>query len=309
MIRGMENALLTVASLTAIIVLGFVMQRVFTLPQGFTDIISKIVFNITVPCAIFYAFAQSEFDSSLLLLVLVGFICCFIPWFVATLLSWREEYERRVLLMTNISGYNIGNFILPFAQAFFPSSTIVAVCLFDAGNSIMINGGIYPFSSVILEKDKSHKERVKLALKRLFKSVPFDLYVILVILAAAGVAIPHQLVVLVEPFAHANAFLAMLLIGLLVNFQVDTNKLGQLFRLVGLRFVLSTVLCIAVYCLLPFDDTMRLVMAAMLWAPAAGLGPVFTMWLKGDVGLAGFSNVITVVMGIIAMTVLALVLT
>ena len=308
-VRLMENALLTVVSLSAIIVLGFVMARMFTLPTGFTDIISKIVFNITVPCAIFYAFAQAEFDPSLLMLVPLGFVCCFIPWFVATIVSWREEYERRVLLMTNISGYNIGNFVLPFAQAFFPSSTIVALCLFDAGNSIMINGGIYPFSSVILEKGKSYNERMKLALKRLFKSVPFDLYVVLVILAAAGVTIPYQLVILVEPFAHANAFLAMFLIGLMVNFSIDLNKLGQLVRLVGLRLILSTILSATVFFLLPFDLTMRIVIASLLWAPSAGLGPVFTMWLKGDVGLAGFSNVVTVVVGVIAMTVLAVIIT
>ena len=294
----MENALLTVASLTAIIILGVIMPRVIEVPQSFIDILSKIVFNITVPCAIFYAFVTSEFNPSLILLVAVGFICTFIPWFAAMLITWREDNDRRVFMMCNISGYNIGNFVLPFALAIFPQHTIVAICLFDAGNSLMINGGIYPFTSALVEKGTSLAGRIVLALKRLIKSVPFDLYALLVILAVAGIQIPEQ----------AATFVAMLLLGLIGNFSIDHGKIGQLVGITVCRFALSAILCVAVFLLIPFDFETRLVVAAMLWAPAAGLGPVFTMWLKGDAGLAGLSNVITVVAGVVAMTVLAIIL-
>ena len=39
-----------------------------------------------------------------------------------------------------------------------------------------------------------------------------------------------------------------------------------------------------------------------VWAPAGSMGPVFTLWCKGDHGLAGFANAITVVVAIVAMT-------
>ena len=153
----MENALITVASLTTIIILGVVMPRIIKIPHVFIDILSKIVFNITVPCAIFYAFVTSEFNPSLIMLVGVGFLCCFIPWFVAMLITWREDRDHKVFMMCNISGYNIGNFVLPFAMTMFPSHTIVAICLFDAGNALMTNGGIYPFTSALVEKGTSLK--------------------------------------------------------------------------------------------------------------------------------------------------------
>ena len=181
----MENALITVASLTTIIILGVVMPRIIKIPHVFIDILSKIVFNITVPCAIFYAFVTSEFNPSLIMLVGVGFLCCFIPWFVAMLITWREDRDHKVFMMCNISGYNIGNFVLPFAMTMFPSHTIVAICLFDAGNALMTNGGIYPFTSALVEKGTSLAGRILLALQRLIKSVPFDLYAFLVILAVA----------------------------------------------------------------------------------------------------------------------------
>ena len=131
------------------------MPRIIKIPHVFIDILSKIVFNITVPCAIFYAFVTSEFNPSLIMLVGVGFLCCFIPWFVAMLITWREDRDHKVFMMCNISGYNIGNFVLPFAMTMFPSHTIVAICLFDAGNALMTNGGIYPFTSALVEKGTS----------------------------------------------------------------------------------------------------------------------------------------------------------
>ena len=100
----------------------------------------------------------------------------------------------------------------------------------------------------------------------------------------------------------------MLLLGLMVNFTIDHSKVGQLVRIVLCRFILSGLLCAALFMFLPFDYETRLVVAAMLWAPAAGLGPVFTMWLKGDEGLAGLANVVTVAAGVIAMTILAIML-
>ena len=96
---AMENALLTVASLTAIIALGFVVARTMELPRGFTDTLSKIVFRITLPCAIFHAFASNGFDASLLLLALVGLGCTFIPWLIGTLLTAREDRDHRILMM------------------------------------------------------------------------------------------------------------------------------------------------------------------------------------------------------------------
>ena len=143
---AMENALLTVASLTAIIALGFVVARTMELPRGFTDTLSKIVFRITLPCAIFHAFASNGFDASLLLLALVGLGCTFIPWLIGTLLTAREDRDHRILMMMNISGFNIGCFVLPFAQALFPPAAALAVCLFDAGNALMMSGGTYAFS-------------------------------------------------------------------------------------------------------------------------------------------------------------------
>lgn len=305
----MADALLTVTSLVLVIVLGFVIAHIIKVPRGFTDMLSKIVFNITIPCAIFHAFALAQFDLWLLILAGLGLATTFIPWLIGTVIVRNEEYTRRVFIMMNISGFNIGSFVLPFAQMVFPAGSVLYVCLFDAGNALMMSGGVYAFSSAILNKGATHSERVKLALKRLFSSVPFDLYIIFIILAILHLQVPSFLVTLVEPVSNANAFLAMLMLGMMVNFSIDKTKMGQLVRLLGLRFGLSALMSVAIFFMpLPLDMSIRIIIIAILWSPIGALGPVFTMWAKGDVGLAGFANVISVIVGVAAMTVAAVML-
>ncbi len=305
----MADALLTVTSLVLVIVLGFVIAHIIKVPRGFTDMLSKIVFNITIPCAIFHAFALAQFDLWLLILAGLGLATTFISWLIGTVIVRNEEYTRRVFMMMNISGFNIGSFVLPFAQMVFPAGSVLYVCLFDAGNALMMSGGVYAFSSAILNKGATHSERVKLALKRLFSSVPFDLYIIFIILAILHLQVPSFLVTLVEPVSNANAFLAMLMLGMMVNFSIDKTKMGQLVRLLGLRFGLSALMSVAIFFMpLPLDMSIRIIIIAILWSPIGALGPVFTMRAKGDVGLAGFANVISVIVGVAAMTVAAVML-
>lgn len=302
----MDTSLLKIVSFTAIILFGFAMARSGRLPKGFVDALSKIVFTVTLPCAILHAFGSAEFDPSLLLLTAVGVGCTVVPWLIGVLITWREDHEHRVLMMMNISGYNIGCFALPFVQALFPAGAGIVVCLFDAGNALMMSGGTYAFSSALLSKGGSAAERAALAAKRLFSSVPFDLYCVLIAVSLLGFAVPEGLLAFVEPVSDANAFLSMFMLGAMVQFSLNHEKLVQLVRLLGLRVALAVVLSVAAYALLPFDHMTKTVVAALLWAPIGALGTVYTLWAKGDVGLAGLANVITIAIGLVAMSAIAL---
>ena len=123
-----------------------------------------------------------------------------------------------------------------------------------------------------------------------------------------GVTIPEQVVSFIEPISNANSFLAMFMLGLMVQFSLGKGKVFQLVRLLGLRFLFSAVMSIGAMTLLPFDPVTRMVIAVLLWSPMGALGPVYPLWAKGDVGLAGFANVITVAVGIVAMTAAAMVI-
>ena len=83
--------------------------------------------------------------------------------------------------MFSIAGYNIGNFTLPFVQGFF-SAAVPILGIFDMGNALMLSGGTVALVEGITGK-KEEKFFITRSLKRLFKSPPFTIYIVMFVLA------------------------------------------------------------------------------------------------------------------------------
>ena len=62
--------------------------------------------------------------------------------------------------MLNFSGYNIGAFTLPFIQNFLGSFGVIAICMFDVGNSISCTGGSYALTTMAInDSNEKNSER------------------------------------------------------------------------------------------------------------------------------------------------------
>lgn len=298
---GVVDVLIKVAAFVSIIVAGYYAGRSGKLGRGTGNVLSKIVFNLTLPCAVIHAFGAAEFTLDLLWLFVVAAAFNFAAYFAMFAATRHSERVARVYYLCNICGYNIGCFALPFVQTFFPPAQAVAICLFDAGNSIMMSGGTYALTSV-LASEEPVEHPVRLAAKRLFSSVTVDAYLVLVTMALLRIPVPQAIVQFTEPMANANAFLAMFMLGLVTNLHVDAQKVGRLVRLLGARLVANVLFTAAVLLALPFAASVKVIVCMGVWAPIGAMGPVFTMWCKGDHGLAGLANAVSVVVAVIAMT-------
>ena len=133
----MNLVLIKVSSFLSIIIAGMLAGRTGKLGRRTGEAISKIVFNFTLPAAIVHAFGSANFTPDMLLLVPLGLICALCPYLITYVVTRHSSHDDRILYLMNISGFNIGSFGLPFVQAFFPASTVVAACMFDAGNALM----------------------------------------------------------------------------------------------------------------------------------------------------------------------------
>lgn len=185
----MEDVMLKVAAFVAIIAAGYLAGRTHILGPKPELCVSKIVFTFTLPCAIVHAFGAAQFTHDLLVLIPLGLACALVPYGITLLITRRCERRDRVFYLLNSCGFNIGCFCLPFAQTLFPAQLAVTTCLFDAGNAIMMTGGSYALTGLVAGKNPVEKP-VSFVVKRLVKSIPFDAYLILVILAAAGFRFP-----------------------------------------------------------------------------------------------------------------------
>lgn len=304
----MLDVIVKVSSFVLIILIGIVAARSGRFGDGASQLISRIVFNLTLPCAIVRAFQSAELTPGLLGLILLGFTMNIVPFLASYVIYRHRTRDELVFQQANVCGLNIGCFALSFVQAFFPASGVVATCLFDAGNSLMGTGGTWALiRSLVLGTDHDLlSDRLKVFARTLFSSVPFDCYVVLIAMGLAGARLPEQVITLIDPIANANSFLSMFMIGLMIRFSVDGKRAHELARVLGWRLGCAALLTAAAVFVLPFDGIVRQVLIVLAWAPAASTGPLYTLWAGGDEGLAGMANAMTVLLGVIIMTMLVI---
>lgn len=135
----MNDILYRAAAYLLIIALGVFLKKVgFFHEQDFRTL-AKILLNITLPCAIIYSFSKVDFQISLLtvtgLSLFVGILMMFIAFFTSRMTGKKGNIPFDIL---NLSGYNIGNFCLPFAQSFLEPLSLLGITLFDMGNAFLL---------------------------------------------------------------------------------------------------------------------------------------------------------------------------
>ena len=100
--------------------------------------------------------------------------------------------------------------------------------------------------------------------------------------------------------ASANAFMAMLMIGVGFRLELgDKRGVGTIVRLLAIRYGLAAVFSLVFYFLRPFPQEVRQALVILAFSPISSAVPGFTQELKGDVGLSSALNSITMVISIL----------
>ena len=206
-----------------IIVIGFLLKSKGICKREHGQFLSTIIMNITLPCALLSSINNLEITPVLLIALLIGFLGNVITNVAGYFITAKETPMNRALAMINMSGYNIGTFTLPFVQSFFPASAIAYVCLFDTGNALMCLGGTFTAASVVVSTDE--KPTFHNIIKKLFSSIPFCTYIVLFFLSLFHIAIPNRVLMVTSIAGNANAFLAMLMIGIMLEIKLDFSEI------------------------------------------------------------------------------------
>lgn len=288
-------------SYVLVIILGYTLKRAGFLGKADQQTLSKIMFNITLPCTIIQGFSGFERDTSLFWLVGIGFVCAFLPMLLMYLTTHGVETKLRAYRMLNIGGYNVGCFSLPLLEAFFGSACVVPAFMFDTGNAVMMTGGSYAMTSTLLGTGTESRESAKDILLKFLKSIPFDTYMIMFAMILLNVELPDLLFTLTRPAGQANGFLAMLIIGLLFEPMLDKALIRETAREMVCRYAFAAVSAAACYFLTPFDLIVRQTLAVLCFAPLSSLAPIYTGRCHGDTALSGFTNSVSIAISLVCM--------
>ena len=293
-------------SYVLVIMLGYMLKRAGFFGKDDHRLMSKIMVNITLPCTIIQAFDGFERDAKMFIIVGIGFICAFMPILLMYLTTGRVEKRLRAYRMLNIGGYNIGCFSLPLVQAFFGNTGVVAACMFDTGNAIMMTGGAYAMTSTLLRTGGEERESIGDVLLKFVKSLPFDAYMMMILLAALGVKIPSVVFTLTRPAGQANAFVAMLMIGMMFEPAGDRALLRETARELVWRYLFAAASAALVFFCTPFELVVRQTLCIVCFAPLSSLAPIYTDRCHSDTALASFTNSVSIAVSLIVMLALGL---
>lgn len=295
------TAVLTKAfAFVAIIAMGYILKRVGFFHAKDFYLISNIVIKITLPAAIVSNFSKITMDYSLLAMCLIGLLCNFVTIAVGYGINIRKPKKTRAFAMLNMSGYNIGNFTMPFVQSFLSPVGFAATSLFDAGNSIMCTGMTFTLAGMVVGEDE--KPSLLGMTKKLFSSIPFDAYIVMTILSILKLQLPAVMISFADTAGGANAFLALLMLGIGFEIHMDREKIAQIVQILVMRYGIAVLMAVGFYFFAPFGLEVRQTLAIVSLGPVASIAPAFTGALNGDVEMASAVNSLSIIISIAAIT-------
>lgn len=302
----MSDILTRAGCFVAVIMLGYVLRRTNFFKEEDFHVLSKIVLKITLPAALVSSIANKAIEPSLIFISGIGLMGGVVYMAVMYLMNLHRSKEQRAFDMLNCSGYNIGNFTMPFAQSFLGPIGVLTVSLFDVGNAVVCLGGSYSVASIVKDGGRFDVRRI---LNKLLHSVPFMAYLIMFVLGSLKISLPEPVLTFAGIIANGNAFLAMLMLGVGFKLSGDRSQIGHIVKIMAVRYSLALALALACFFLLPIPLEYRQALALLAFSPIASAAPAFTAELKGDIGLSSAINSISIIISMICIvTVLVLVL-
>ena len=302
----MEAILVKACGFLFMIALGFVLKRIGLFSLDDSGVLSKIVLKITLPMAIISNFKGLELNSSFLVAIMIGFAVHFLAIAVVLLVTKNKPAEQRAFYIINTSGYNIGLCTLPYMSSFFAAEAVALVCMFDVGNAIMCFGFTFAIAMMV-SKGKGNVNKKEIV-KTLFSSMPFVTYLVMIILCAMNISLPEPVYTVAGMIGQANAFVAMLLIGILFEPKFNHNELKDMLGVFMLRMALGVAFALCIYHFLPIPLMYRQILAVIVFSPILSVAPIYTERCGYNRSVAAVLNSFMLPFSMIVMTILLILL-
>ena len=301
----MEAIFVKAIGFILVILIAFTLKKLRVLDKRDGQTIATIIMNVTLPCALLCNASGITIDLSMILILFIGLFSNIIMLIVSYLLSRRDSALVQGYYMINCSGYNIGNFALPFVQTFFPGMGVAYLCMFDVGNSIMCLGGTYAFAGSVASA--GDKLTIKTLLKKLFSSIPFDVYILIFALALLKIQLPGQILSIASFIGAGNGFLAMFMIGLLLEVKINPSEMKMVIKTLFIRLFFGAILMLVVYFLIPIPVLAKKIVVLAMAAPITTVSAVFSRNIGYHKDAPAIASSLSIIISIIVLTVLIMI--
>lgn len=302
----METILIKAGGFLFMIALGFTLKRLGLFSLEDSGFLSKLVLKVTLPMAIISNFRGLTLNHSYLLAIGIGFAVNIITIVGVLLLTRKKTPPHRAFYIINTAGYNIGLCTLPYMASFFAADAVALVCMFDVGNAIMCFGITFTVAMMVSKgKEGVSKKEI---LRTLFSSMPFVTYLVMIVLCAAKISLPEPVYTVAGMIGQANAFLAMLLIGILFEPKVNRSELRDMAGVFLLRMAFGGSFAVLIYHFLPLPLMYRQILSIIVFSPILSVAPIYTERCGYNRSVAAVLNSLMLPFSMVVMTILLVVL-
>lgn len=279
-----------------IIFFGWLLRKSGRISHEAARMVGIIIVNLTLPAALIRNAEAIVIGPELPVLFGLGVLANVVGVMGGYFLNRRKKEPKTAATMLLVSGYNVGAVLLPFVEMFFPGKGVAYLCMFDSGNAVMGLGLSYSIARSLTSKSAHLK--LKSILKTLGGSIPFVTYILLFILAFLNIKLPALVMEAAGVIGNANGFLAMLMIGLLLEFDLLKGELLEAFKVIGARYGLNLALMLIVW-FIPFGDVfMKMITLLCLASPVAAAAVVYIMECGYQGELTGIVSTLSIVISL-----------
>ncbi len=287
-----------------IILLAYFLKRIDFLTKEDGTSLSVVIMNVTLPAVVIINLANLDVKGNLLFFVLLGLVWSLVQIFISYFAAKKKSKTDQQFFIYCATGFNIGNFTLPFVQGFLPLG-VPLLSMFDIGNSIMLAGGTKVVGDRLTGQNLG--VNVKQILRQLFSSIPFTCYVIMLVLRLISFDLPSAFLTVLEPVADANVFLSMFMIGLYLELRLPKEDRHTVLQLLTLRYVMGLLFVLLFY-LLPIAPLTKMILCLLCVTPVPLFGVVNSVIAGVKEESVGFASSVSFLVSLPLMTLLLLIL-
>lgn len=302
----MTTILLNALSIMLVLFLALLLKKIRILHQKDGALTSKMVVYLTLPATILIGVNHTKLSNIFFILMFMGLFSNLLLVFLGKFIGRKATVEEHGLYMFDLSGYNIGNFSIPFVSSFFPAA-IPFLAMFDMGNSLMVTGT----TQAIVELSSGRKKHgfiLQEIFGVLFRNPPFVVYIFMFILAIFGLSFPDEWLIPIRPLANANTLLSIFTIGLFMEFRLPKGKLKLVLKILTWRYLLAFILASLVYFFLPFPAIIKEILLLIFFCPMSFLHMIQAIELGNDKALAGLTISLSMFISLILMSIIVIIL-
>jgi malate permease and related proteins len=299
----MLDTLLRLAPVLAGFVTGYMLRQFRVARRSDGEMIFKLVFYVCSPALVFVSLAHVELDREILVLPFLSLLTAVGGFFAGRAVATRLNLSPTQLPLFLIACMIVNTgFALPFVQAVYGAEGVAALAAFDLVNTTLTFTWMY---AIAARANPGHTGEPVL-LRKLYTSPPIYALAAGLLVNLLGWELPDAIASVATTFGNPTGFLITLAIGIVFTpaaIHIHGSVLALTVRLVSTLAIGS-----AVVFLFDLSGTERGVVFLLCVAPIGFNTVTFASLEKLDVDFASSTLSISIVLGVVLSSVMAILL-